>query len=93
MRLKRYHGELGYMKEKGPVRKTLETAGKVWTIVSIPIELYLLGHGIATGNTIETLLGGGGLVGDVFTWKWLSRDRRNEFKDVPALRIVREKGS
>lgn len=80
------------MKEKGPIRKALETAGKVWTLISIPVELFLLGHGIATGNKIEAIAGAVGLIGDFFAWKWLSRERRREqLKSTSGLNFA-EKG-
>lgn len=78
------------MKEKGPVRKTLEIVAKIWTIISIPIEVYLLAHGLITGNSIEALLGGGGLAFDAITLKWLKRkDRQNNLQSPTALEFPR----
>lgn len=81
------------MKERGPFRNALEKVAKVWTVVSIPVELFLLGHGIATSNKTEAILGAVGLIGDFFAWKWLSRNKRSELKAVPALSMVQRRGS
>ena len=81
------------MKEKGPFRQAFETAGKVWTIVSIPVELFLLSHGITTGNKIEAIAGAVGLIGDFFTWEWLSRDKRDAYKKLPISMIAGPRGS
>ena len=81
------------MKEKGPIRNALEKVAKVWTVVSIPVELFLLGHGIATGNKIEAFLGAAGLIGDFFALKWLDRDKRNESRSVSVFSIDQRRGS
>lgn len=81
------------MKEKGSLRQTLEKVGKAWTVISVPVELFLLGHGIATGNKLEMFLGAGGLVGDIFLWKWFNRSKRNELKHTSLSQLSQVKGS
>ncbi len=67
------------------MKETLKKAAKIWTYISIPLELLLVGHGVLTKNVGEVLLGTGLLAADVFFLKWLDRDKKiNQMKQLES---------
>jgi hypothetical protein len=77
---------------KEGLRSSLEKAAKIWTVVTLPIEAYLIGHGIYAGSTTEVLLGAAGIVGDLFMLKWLKRDEKARMSQNPISNLI-QRGS
>lgn len=79
------------------MKETLKKAAKIWTYVSIPLELLLVGHGVYTKNAGEVLLGAGLLAADVFFLKWLDRDKKTnqmeQLKSTTPAKLLNFRGS
>lgn len=82
------------MEKEQPIWKK---AFKIWTYVSIPLEAILLTHGIIYRNVVEVAVGGGGLVLDYFTLKWLDRNKNKQNLTLASqenpLTLVSKSGS
>ncbi len=74
------------------MKETLKKIGKIGTIVTMPIELYLIAHGIVTGREAETTLGTIGLGLDFLTL-WILRDNKNQLSRTSLQSLSSQRGS